>query len=58
MKIYEILAALRNELRQLNETIFSLERINFPYGRGKLKKLGRPPGTKNKPKIVPLVVCD
>jgi hypothetical protein len=56
MKIYEILAALRNELRQLNETIFSLERINFPYGRGKLKKLGRPPGTKNKPKIVPLAV--
>jgi hypothetical protein len=56
MKIDEILAALRYELRQLNDTIVSLERINFPHGRGKAKKLGRPPGTKNKPKVVPLAV--
>jgi hypothetical protein len=56
MKVDEILAELRSELQQLNEAILSLERID--QGRGKLKKLGRPPGTKNKPKLklLPLAV--
>jgi hypothetical protein len=54
MKIDEILAALRDERQQLDEVILSLERID--HGKGPLKKLGRPPGTKNQPKIVPLAV--
>jgi hypothetical protein len=56
MKIYEILAELRSELQQLNEAILILERVD--HGRGKLKKRGRPPGTKNKPKLklLPLAV--
>jgi len=54
MKIDEIIAALRDERQQLDEVILRLERID--HGKGQLKKLGRPPGTKNKPKIVPLAV--
>jgi hypothetical protein len=54
MKIDEILAALHDERQQLDEVILSLERID--HGKDQLKKLGRPPGTKNKPKIVPLAV--
>jgi hypothetical protein len=54
MKIDEILAALRDERQQLDEVILSLERTD--HGKNQLKKLGRPPGTKNKPKIVPLAV--
>jgi hypothetical protein len=51
MKIDEILAALRDERRQLDEVILSLERTD--HGKDQLKRLGRPPGTKNKPKILP-----
>ena len=54
MKIDEILAALRDERQQLDAVILSLERID--HGKGQLKKLGRPPGTKNKLKMVPLAV--
>jgi hypothetical protein len=54
MKIDEILTALRDERQQLDEVILSLERIDD--GKGQLKRLGRPPGTKNKPKMVPLAV--
>jgi hypothetical protein len=54
MKIDEILAALRKERQQLDEVILSLEKID--HGKGQLKKLGRPPGTKNKPKIVSVAV--
>jgi hypothetical protein len=54
MKIDEILTALRDERQQLDEVILRLERID--HGKGQLKKLGRPPGTKNQPKMVPLAV--
>jgi hypothetical protein len=54
MKIDEILAALRDERQHLDEVILTLERID--HGKAQLKKLGRPPGTKNKPKIVSLAV--
>ncbi|MGI9072908.1 MAG: hypothetical protein ACR2JB_16730 [Bryobacteraceae bacterium] len=54
MKVNEILAALRLERQQLDEAILSLERID--HGQDQPKKLGRPPGTKNKPKILSLVV--
>jgi hypothetical protein len=56
MKIDEILAALRDERRQLEEAILSLQRIKHEHGQDQIKKLGRPPGTKNKPKILPLAV--
>jgi hypothetical protein len=54
MKIDEILAALRDERQQLDEVILSFERID--NGKGQFKKLGRPPGSKNKPKLLPLAV--
>jgi hypothetical protein len=54
MKVNEILTALRYERQQLDEAILRLERIE--HGQDKIKKLGRPPGTKNKPKVVPLAV--
>jgi hypothetical protein len=54
MKIDEILAALRYERQQLDEAILSLEWID--HGQDQIKKLGRPPGTKNKPKVLPLAV--
>ncbi|MGI9071209.1 MAG: hypothetical protein ACR2JB_07795, partial [Bryobacteraceae bacterium] len=54
MKIDEILAALRDERQQLDEVILSLERID--HAKGQLKKLGRPPGTKNKPKVLSVAV--
>jgi hypothetical protein len=54
MKLNEMLASLRYELRQLDEAIFSLERID--QGRGKVKKLGRPLGSKNNPKVMRLAV--
>jgi hypothetical protein len=54
MKVNEMLGELRQERQRLDEAILSLERIDS--GRGKLKKLGRPPGTKNKPKILTLAV--
>jgi hypothetical protein len=56
MKVNEILAELRSERQQLDEAILILERID--HGRGNLKKRGRPPGSKNNPKLklLPLAV--
>ena len=54
MKVNEILAELRLERQQLDEAILSLERID--HGQDQLKKLGRPPGTKNEPKLVRLAL--
>ncbi len=54
MNVNEILAALRQEREWLNEAILCFERID--QSRDKIKKLGRPLGSKNKPKILPLAV--
>jgi hypothetical protein len=54
MKIDQIVAALRDERQQLDEAILSLERID--HWQAQFKKLGRPPGSKNKPKLLPLAV--
>jgi hypothetical protein len=59
MDILKMLAELRQERDQVDEAIAVLQRI--AYGRGKrhgrppvwmsaVKRRGRPPGTKNKPK--------
>ena len=63
MDVSKILADLREERRQIEEAILSLERL--AHGRGKRrgrppswmadlnppKRRGRPPGSKNKTKI-------
>jgi len=41
-----MLADLRQEREQIEEAILTLERL----ARGRGKRRGRPPGTKNKPK--------
>jgi hypothetical protein len=56
MKVKEMLAALRYERQRLDEAIICLERID--YVRDNLKKLGRPLGRKNKPKIMPLALVN
>ena len=59
MDVIKMLADLRQEREQIEEAILSLERL--ARGRGKrrgrpptwlaeVKKRGRPPGSKNKPK--------
>ena len=59
MDVAKMLAELRQEREQIEEAILSLERL--ARGRGKrrgrppawmqeVKKRGRPPGSKNKPK--------
>ncbi len=61
MDVAKILADLRQEREQIEEAIMSLERL--ARGRGKrrgrppvwmtevVKRRGRPPGSKNKPKV-------
>jgi hypothetical protein len=59
MEIVKMLAELRQDREQIDEAIAVLQRI--AYGRGKrsgrppawisaIKRRGRPPGSKNKPK--------
>jgi hypothetical protein len=59
MDINRMLSDLRAELAVINEAIVVLERIAGGRGRRRgrppkwipaLKRLGRPPGSKNKPK--------
>jgi hypothetical protein len=64
MDIVKIISALREEERQLDLAIMSLERLAMGSGRrrgrppawmtalkaGTPKRRGRPPGSKNKPK--------
>lgn len=62
MKINEMLAGLRHEREQVEDAILSLERIEHgrckrhgePPSGIKLKKLGRPLGSWNRVKVVPL----
>ncbi len=60
MDVSKILAELRQEREQLEEAIISLERLARGRGRRRgrppswmsvTKKLGRPPGSKNKPEV-------
>lgn len=62
MDIVKMLAELRTEREQIEEAIMTLERLARGRGRRRgrppawmsaLKKRGRPPGSKNKPKSEP-----
>jgi hypothetical protein len=46
MDVMKMLADLRQEREQIEEAIITLERL----ARGRSKRRGRPPGSKNKPK--------
>ena len=59
MDISKMLAELRQEREQIGEAIITLERLAAGRGRRRgrppawmtgVKKRGRPPGSKNKPK--------
>jgi hypothetical protein len=59
MDIAKMLAELRQEREQIKEAIMTLERLAAGHGRGRgrppawmttVKRRGRPPGRKNKPK--------
>jgi hypothetical protein len=62
MDMTKVLAELRQERAQIDEAILSLERLAHGRGRRRgrppalsstiaIKRRGRPPGSKNKPKI-------
>jgi DNA invertase Pin-like site-specific DNA recombinase len=61
MDVAKMLSDLRQEREQIEEAILSLERLARNRGRRRgrppawmqeVKKRGRPPGSKNKPKLV------
>jgi hypothetical protein len=49
MDITKIIAALREERERVDAAIMSIERL-VKVKDGSIKKRGRPPGSKNKPK--------
>jgi len=62
MDLTRILAELRQEREQLEQAILTMERLAHSHGRRRgrppawlstiaTKRRGRPPGSKNKPKI-------
>jgi hypothetical protein len=62
MDINKMLAELRNEREQIEEAIMTLERLARGRGRRRgrppawmsmIKRRGRPPGSKNRPKNEP-----
>jgi len=60
MDVLKMLADLRREREQIEEAILTLERLAQGRGRrrgrpptwmAEVKRRGRPPGSKNKPKV-------